>query len=466
MHSISELHVRAESDDLKRPYWNAGIETMPVGQMRELQLRKLKSQIEYLYWQSALYRAKFTAIGFEPGDLRSLDDLAALPFTTKQELRTAQEENPPFGLHQAAPMEKIIRITSTAGTTGRPVFQGYTQGDVARRNESICRGLWAFGVRPGDRVINGFALSMFNAGVPFCTGIEHLGAVDVPVGAERRAEGLLKVARDVRATVFIGTPSFASYLAEKAPEILGMEARSLGFRVICGGGESGFELPGFRREMERLWGTNHVYDWASTSDAHPNVFTHCRHRNGKHHMTPDFAMVQLIDPATGMLKEMAEGVEGEYIFTHLDRQACPLLRYRTGDILRVYTDPCECGRTGFRMDIIGRSDDMLIIRGLNLFPSAVQSVVGEFMPKATGKVQIVLRTPGPKVEPPLHVRVECNEGIDPGSETAFRQSIEKQIRSELTVSALVELLPFGSFERTATKTKLISVEPNAKEPTT
>ncbi|MGN6463763.1 MAG: phenylacetate--CoA ligase family protein [Pseudolabrys sp.] len=325
---MTELHNPSDTDDLARPYWNAPIETMPVEQMRELQLRKLKRQVDYLYRHSRLYQRKLDDAGFKPGDVRTIEDLARIPFTTKQELREGQEEHPPFGTHQAAPMERIVRMTSTAGTTGKPVFQGYTKFDIAQRNESICRGLWGFGVRPGDRVINGFALSMFNAGVPFCTAIEHLGAVDVPVCAERRAEGLLNIARDVKATVFIGTPSFAAYLAEKAPEILGMEAKELGFRVICGGGESGFELPAFQREMERVWGTRHVYDWASTSDAHPNVFAHCAHRAGKHHLTPDLALVQLIDPVTGELKEMSEGAEGEYIFTHLDRQACALMRYR------------------------------------------------------------------------------------------------------------------------------------------
>jgi hypothetical protein len=151
----------------------------------------------------------------------------------------------------------------------------------------------------------------------------------------------------------VATPSFVAYLAEKAPEVLGIPASELGLRVVCGGGESG-ELPAFQREMERLWGTRHVYDWASASDAHPNVFAHCHVRDGKHHLTPDLVLVQLIDPASGEVKDIAEGAEGEYIVTHLDREACPLARYRTGDILRVRTSPCACGRTGFRMDIIGR----------------------------------------------------------------------------------------------------------------
>jgi len=459
-HPLSpEVRFAEDDADHSREFWNAARETMPAEQMAALQLAKLKVQLRYLEENSAFYRVKFAAAGFRAQDLRTLEDLAALPFTTKAELREAQEAAPPFGLHQAAPMDRLVRITSTAGTTGRPVFQAYTRDDTLRRSESIARGLWGFGVRPGDRVINGFALSMFNAGIPFCAAIEHMGALDVPVGAERKAEGMLKMAQEVKATVWIGTPSFAAYLAEKCEEVLGIPPRALGLRVVCGGGESGFELPSFQKRMEEAFGTKHVYDWASTSDAHPNVFAHCRHRNGKHQLTPDFALVQLIDPQSGALVPMRDGAEGEYIFTHLDRQACGLVRYRTGDILRVQTSPCPCGRTGFRMDIIGRSDDMLLVRGMNVFPSALQSVVDRFAPQTVGRVQVVLPAPGPKVEPPLRVRVEHAEGIDTSGLAALKRSIEAAIRADLTVTTDILLVPAGTLGRTETKTRYIVVEP-------
>jgi phenylacetate-CoA ligase len=453
-----EVRWSDEGLDPNRAYWNPERETMPAEQMAALQLSKLKPQLAFLDAHSELYRAKFAAAGFRPGDLRTLEDLGRLPFTTKTELREAQEASPPFGTHQAAPMDRIVRITSTAGTTGRPVFQAYTRDDTLRRNESICRGLWGFGVRPGDRVINGFALSMFNAGIPFCAAIEHLGALDVPVGAERKADGMLKMAKEVGATVWIGTPSFAGYLAEKCEEVLGIPPQKLGLRVVCGGGESGFELPAFQKRMEDAFGTKHVYDWASTSDAHPNVFAHCEHRNGKHQLTPDFALVQLIDPQTGALKPMRDGAEGEYIFTHLDRQACGLVRYRTGDILRVQTSPCPCGRTGFRMDIIGRSDDMLLVRGVNVFPSALQSVAERFSPKVQGRIQVVLPRPGPQVEPPLRVRVEHAAGLGPQELPALKKSLEASIRSDLSVTAEIHLVAPGTLTRTETKTRFIVVE--------
>ncbi|MGE0314263.1 MAG: phenylacetate--CoA ligase family protein [Lautropia sp.] len=459
-HPLSpEVHFARHDDDLSRDYWNPQRETMPADRMAALQFEKLKRQLDYLACHSDFYRTKFRDAGFDPGDLHRIEDLAALPFTTKAELREAQEAAPPFGSHQAAPMDRIVRITSTAGTTGRPVFQGYTREDTLRRNESIARGLWGFGVRPGDRVINGFALSMFNAGIPFCAAIEHLGALDVPVGAERKAEGMLRIAHEVKATVWIGTPSFAAYLAERCEDVLGIPPHELGLRVVCGGGESGFELPSFQKRMEEAFGTRHVYDWASTSDAHPNVFAHCRYRNGKHQLTPDFALVQLIDMASGEVKPMHDGAEGEYIFTHLDRQSCGLVRYRTGDILRVRTGACECGRTGFRMDIVGRADDMLLVRGVNVFPSALQSVVDRFAPKVAGRIQVVLPRPGPRVDPPVRMRVEHAQGLSEVELGTLKAAIEAAIRSDLSVTANVQLLSPGTVVRTETKTRFVVVEP-------
>ncbi len=454
---LPECFDPSQGNDPSRRYWNPERETMPMERIREIQLEKLKTQVRYLADNSELYRRKFRAAGFQPGDLTSIEDLAHLPATTKDELRNSQEEAPPFGLHQAAPMERIVRTTATSGTSGKPVYQGYTRNDVLRRSESICRGFWGAGIRPGDRMVNGFALSMFSAGLPFCVGIEQLGAVSIAAGAERKAEGVLKIIRDMRATALTLTPSFASYLVEKSPEVLGVPANALGVRVIVGGGESGFENPAFRRAMAEAWGTDHLFDWASASDAHPNVFCECEHRQGKHHLTPDLVLVELVDPATGTIKPLVDGAEGEYIFTHLDREACPLLRYRTGDVLRVRTTPCSCGRTGFRMEIVGRSDDMLIVRGVNVYPAAIVAIVGRYMPRVSGKAQVVLGAPGPKVEPPMRVRVECGEGVAPSAELAA--AVESGIRAELSFSARVELVTFGEFARTATKTRLVSLEP-------
>ncbi|VTU46312.1 Phenylacetate-coenzyme A ligase (plasmid) [Variovorax sp. SRS16] len=454
-----DIHFAQPGDDLGRPYWNTGRETMPAGLMCEVQLQKLRVQLDYLESHSALYQRKFAQAGFRAKDLQTIDELAQLPFTTKAELRAGQESHPPFGLHQAAADSEIIRTTATSGTTGKPVFQAYTRHDVLMRSESIARALWSFGVRPGDRVVNGFALSMFNAGVPICTSIEHLGANSIPVGAEKRAEGMLRMMKEIRATAWIGTPSFMAYLTERCRDVLGMDPADLGVRVICGGGESGFEVPEFRRRIEEAWGTPHVYDFASSSDAQPNNFSHCHVREGKHQTTPDMALVQLIDPAAGTLLPLEDGAEGEYIFTHLSRHACGLVRYRSGDVLKVRVGDCACGRTGFRMDIVGRTDDMLIVRGVNLYPSAVQAVVNQFEPQLAGSMQIVLKAKGPKVEPPLQVRAEVSAGIEGASLETLKAAFENACREQLNVRVRVECVAAGSLDRTESKAKLIVVEP-------
>tara|TARA_R110000787_G_scaffold73456_3_gene163677 strand:- start:25948 stop:27333 length:1386 start_codon:yes stop_codon:yes gene_type:complete len=453
--------VRYHEGDLASYFWNPEVELMSPEATLALQEEKLRKQVQYLWDKSELYREKFENAGFSPSDFKGLQDLGNLPFTTKRELRKSQEESLPFGRHLAASLDKVIRVTTTAGTTGRPVVQAYTRNDVSRRNESLSRVLWNFGVRPGDKVFNGFALSMFNAGVPFCTAVENLGAIDVPAGAERRADGFLRLARDVGMDVLIATPSFVRYLGEKCQEVLGFPATDLNVRVICGGGEPGFDLPGVREEIMAAWGTEHVYDLASMSDAHPNSFANCRFRGGKHHVTPDLVLVQLVDPQSGEPIEVRDGVVGEYIFTHLDREACPLLRYRTGDIVQINAKPCECSRPTPRFDIVGRADDMLIIRGMNVFPSAIQTVVGEFTPRASGILQIVLKAPGPSVEPPLKLRVESGQGSSDINQKQLSAEIEAAIHAKLNVRSEVEIVTYGALQRTESKAKLIVIEGHA-----
>ena len=458
MEPVQSVMLGGEKHDPADVYWNNAVETMPLDQLRELQMAKLRKQLAYLQDNSRFYQKLFSEQGFDARDFRNISDIDGLPFTHKNDLRMNQEVEPPFGSHMAASPDQLIRVTTTAGTTGRAVVQAYPRRDVMLRNESVCRTLWSFGVRPGDRVVNGFSLSMFNAGIPFCTAIEHLGAVDVPVGTERRAEGLLKIAWEIGATVLIGTPSFAMYVAERCTDVLGIPARELGIRIVCGGGEPGFELSGVREQLEEAFGTKGIYDLASSSDAHPNSFANCHLRSGKHHMTGDFALIQLIDPATGKLMDMTNGAQGEYIFTHLDREACPLLRYRTNDIIRINTTPCQCGRTGFRIDLIGRSDDMLLVRGMNVFPSALQSVVASFAPKTTGKMRVILDAPGPAVDPPLNIEVECNEGIGAHEWADLKAQIDHTLRQQLTVRTDVSLLAFGGFKRDGGKAKLVVVK--------
>ncbi|MBI2526405.1 MAG: AMP-binding protein [Candidatus Rokubacteria bacterium] len=438
------------------PYWNEAVETLAPEALSKLQLRLLTRQLRYVAARSEFYRRKFDRAGFDPRDLRDVKDLQRVPFSAKQDLRESQAAAPPFGLHLAAPLDRIVRVQSTAGTSGKPVYQAFTAADLVRQGEYGARQYWAWGIRPGDRVVNCFSLSM-TAGFNQSVMVEGMGVTNIPAGAEGGTERILRVIRDLEVTVLLCTPSFAEHLAEKAAEVLGRPASSLGVRVICGGGEPGFELPAIRDKLELLWGTHHVYDCGSMTDAHPNIFANCRLRNGKHQLTPDFGFIELIDPDTLAPVAMAEGAQGEYVFTHLQREACPLVRYRSGDIVRIATGPCGCGRTGLRIWYIGRSDEMLIVRGMNVFPSAIKAVVSEFVGRTTGQIRIVLKEPGPRAEAPLHIRVEHTGQVPPEAREPLALEIEGALQTRLRFRPRVELLPPDSLERGTWKAKLLEI---------
>lgn len=438
------------------PHWNAPIETMPAERIAEMQLKLLRRQIRYVASHSEFYRRKFKEVGFDLRDLRQLDDLRRLPMTRKQELRDSQAEAPPFGIHLAAPLDRVVRVQSTAGTSGKPVYQAFTAADIVRQCEYGARQYWAWGIRPGDAVVNCFSLSL-TAGFNQSVMVERMGAINIPAGAEGGTERILRAIRDLRATVLLCTPSFAEYLGEKARDVLGVSARELGVRVLCGGGEPGFELPAIRAKLEHLWGTREIYDCGSMTDAHPNIFANCHVRLGKHQLTPDFGYIELVDPDSVAPIDIRDDVQGEYVFTHLAREGCPLVRYRSGDIVRVTTAACDCGRTGLRIWYVGRSDEMLIVRGMNLFPSAVKAVVAEFVGRTTGQIRIVLPEPGPRAEAPLHVKVEHTRDVGPEALDGLRDELETAVQSRLRVRARIELVAPDSLERGAWKAKLVEI---------
>lgn len=429
---------------------------MPADRMRAFQEQLLRRQMAYLQQTSPFYQRKFRAAGIVPAEIRTLDDLRRLPFTTKQELRESQEESPPFGIHLAAPMEKIVLTQTTSGTSGRPVFQAFTKADLASRYEVYSRVFRAWGLGPEDRVVHAMALSMFGGGIAVCNSVMHFGAVSVPVGAEANSERLLNLLRDMRPTAMLITPSYAEHLGKRCKELLGIEARELGLRVIGCFAEPGGEDRVIRERLEQIWGAT-VYDGGGSSDAAPILFGNCSERHGKHFFAPDFGVVELIDCDTGDPLDIADGVEGEWVFTHLTREASPLVRFRAGDRIKVLTSPCACGRSSFRMLYLGRIDEMLIVRGVNLFPTAVKSVVEEFFPRTTGEVRIRLTEPGPRVDL-LRVRIE--HGADETNESAAKLAgeIEQAIKVQLRVRAAVEMVAPGSIPRPAIgKVKLVEL---------
>lgn len=433
------------------PYWNEKIETMPLARLRQLQARKLQRQIEHLMKSSLFYRRKLKGAGIAARDIRTVADITKLPFTTKDELRESQLKKPPLGEHAAVSMDKVIRLHSSSGTTGRPSYVGITERDRKSWIEIVARCYWSEGVRPTSVVIMGFGIGMFVGGLPLANAIEKIGATFVPVGTGA-SDRLITSIQHLQADILTCTPSYASYLADYARDKMGMDPRTLGIKRILCGAEPGGGVPGIRERIEEQWGAE-VTEATGNADVVTVYAAECPQRTGNHFLAGDFVIPEIIDPDTGESLPIEDGVEGEIVFTHIDRDCVPLIRFRSRDRVVAWTKPCRCRRSGFRLRIVGRTDDMLILRGVNVFPSAIKDVVSQMRPKTTGEIQILLERPGPGVEPPLKIQVEHGAGIE--DLQALKKEVEENLKNKLIFSPAVELVPEGTLPRFEMKARLI-----------
>jgi phenylacetate-CoA ligase len=429
--------------------------TLPPAELTELQLDRMRRQLRYEIDRSAYYRERLAAAGLVPERLEALEQLEAIALFRKDEHRRSQETSlaelgHPYGLHLCAGLNEIRCVNATSGTTGIPTFYTFTAQDLLTNSECTSRALWHAGVRPGDTVLHGFALSMFVGGLPLATAIQHLGAKVLPVGAEGGTDRLLQFAELARPSHMILTPSFAEHLIEKCPSVLGKEVADLKIRALICGGEPGAGDPAVRSKLEGAYRAK-IYDVMGGSYGYMSVS--CDHHCGMHVVSLDHAHLELIDPESGRALPIEDGATGTIAYTSLDWQAGPILRYDMGDVTQVFTEPCACGLPGFRLKIIGRADDMLMVKGINVYPAAVKNLVAEFFPRTTGEIRIILHEDGPKVTPPLHLEVE--HGEDETELADLSSDIEARAHDVLRFSASVELVPAGSLGRTATKSKLV-----------
>lgn len=432
-------------------YWNERMETISPGELTEIQEIKLRKQIEYVYENSHFYRRKFKELGLRPEHVRNLRDLEYLPFTTKDELRESQIAHPPLGEHAAVPIDRVIRVHSSSGTTGRPSYVGITKHDFEVWKEVVARVYYTQGVRPNSRVAMGFGLGFFVGGIPLHDAIETIGAMFIPIGTGA-SDRLITSIRDMEADVLTCTPSYAIYLADYAKSKMDIDPASLGVKRIMCGAEPGGGVLGVREKIENLWGAI-VSESLGNADLIPTYSADCEERIGNHFCAQEFMIPEVIDPDSGKSLKPEDGVEGELVCTHIDRECVPLIRFRTRDIVTVGVSPCKCGRTGIRLRCVGRADDMLILRGVNVFPSAIKDVVAKMRPKTTGEIQILLDKPGPRIDPPLKIRVEYGEGAR--DLAALKKEIEETLKAKLIFAADVELVPSGTLPRFEMKAKLI-----------
>ena len=444
----------------ERLLWNERIERMSRDELHALQLERLKRQVAYNYAGSPYYRERMDVAGIAPADIRSFEDFARVPLMDKDEHRRIQERSlaehgTPFALLACAPAEKIVRVSATSGTTGMPTLYTVTAHDVGVVNEMHARKYWRAGIRPGQVMIQAVSLSMFTGGLPLSQGIQHLGACVVPVGIEGGTRRVLDFSALTRPNALIATPSFGQYLIDECAKHTGKPARELGFRRFFCVGEPGGGNPAVRRKLADGFGAK-VFD--HTGGGHAFHGISCdeppEEYKGMHFVSEDHCLLELVDPQTRKPVEIAEGAVGEMVFTFLDWEGGPFMRYALGDLLQVWTRPCACGMPGIRFKIVGRTDDMLIVKGVNIYPEAIRRVLLEFAPRVTGHFRIRLQRPGPAVEPPLRLRVECGEENVQGLE----EELMARFRAELRIAPSIEWLKPGALPREAHKTRSIEID--------
>jgi phenylacetate-CoA ligase len=347
------------------------------------------------------------------------------------------------------PGGEIVRIYSTSGTTGTPSYIPLSARDLDNWVTGSARSYGASGIAAGQRIVTTYNAGPFVAGAAL-DAFERLGLSHVPVGTGN-TERLLRAVELLGPEAVTLTPSYAAYAAEWAEEH-GIDLAGSSVERVLVAGEPGGGEPALRARLERAWGAR-VTEAMGVGDIGPSLFGECEEQRGMHVGARGFVHVELIDPDSLVAVELQDGAAGELVLTHLRHRAAPLLRFRTRDHVRVAMSKCDCGRTGPRLRCLGRTDDMLIVRGVNVFPSAIRDVVGEFAPEVSGHILVKPRAPGVKQEPPLWVTVELARGTE--KRISLAEAIRVRLRQVLVVQTRVDLAPWGSLQRSEYKSRLI-----------
>jgi phenylacetate-CoA ligase len=409
-----------------------------------------RRQIAFLFERSRFYREKLNAAGFAtPESVGGLADIGRLPLTEKDELRASRTPAEPIGAHLTAAPEEIARIYSTSGTTGAPSYIPLTAADLEAWVRTSARSYAASGVEKGERFISTYNSGPFVAGAAL-DAFARLGVCHIPLGSAN-TERLMAAVQALKPTAIVLTPSYALHLAEWASE-RGIDLPAASVRRVLVAGEPGGGEPAMRARLEAAWGAV-VTEAMGIGDISVSLWGECEARTGMHFSGRGIVHAELIDPITGAARELADGASGELALTHLLNRAAPLLRFRTRDHVTVRAGRCACGRTAPRVRCIGRTDDMLIVRGVNVFPSAVREVVNEFAPAVTGVIMIRPKAPGVRQQPPLPVQVEVGDAPAAGD---LAERIARRIREKLLVTTEIELAPAGALPRSAYKSKLVA----------
>ncbi|MDU1904827.1 MAG: phenylacetate--CoA ligase [Dysgonomonas sp.] len=424
--------------------WNKTKECMPSEEKKKLQGERLHKLVEKVYHSTPFYRQKMQEMDITPADINTIDDIVKLPFTTKQDLR----DNYPYGLF-AVPMSEIVRLHASSGTTGSPTVVGYTRRDLAIWSEMIARCLSAFGANQNDIFSVAYGYGLFTGGLGLHYGVEHLGATVIPMSSGNTAKQI-QLMHDFGATAIACTPSYALYLAEAMAKA-GIPREDFKLRIGIFGAEPWTE--NMRKEIEAKMGVDAYNIYGLSEIMGPGVSHECEYKDGSH-IIDDHFYPEIISPDT--LESLSYGEQGELVFTTLTKEGLPLLRYRTKDLCTLTEEPCKCGRTNVRMTrIVGRSDDMLIIRGVNVFPSQIESVILEMDEFEPHYLLVIDRVNNLDI---LEVQVEVRDGFysdEIMKMVELKKKIAHRLQSVLGISADIKLVEPYSIKRSEGKAQRV-----------
>lgn len=444
--------------------WNEKMETLSREEIERVRLRRLKKQLKYCYTHSEFYRRKFEEVGVLPGDIKTWEDFRKIPpLMDKEEERQSQMESierfgHPFGIHLCCPPDKIIVARTTGGTTGMPTFSySFTQRDYQRWNEGVAREYWLAGLRPGDRVLFCFPLSGAWAGGMVKSPLQQMGILSIDMGAETPIERIVEYAKITRPNVLMSTPSFAEAFIEAYDKMVGRPVSELGIKKLLLSGEPGVGIPSVRKRMEEAFGAKWNDYLMINSEGFSSSCSAVEYQ-GLHEVALDLSIwaEDLVDLDTKKPIDVYNGAIGEGLITSLNREGLPLIKYRLGDVIQVFTHPCECGYPGpgYRIKHLGRLSDRLFVEGMSIFPIALRDVVTSFIPRVTGAMRIVLTEPPPEVTPPLKIKVEYGQGMEPMQLPNLAREIEDRVFQLYRVRSKVEFVPPEALGRVTKKTPL------------
>ncbi|HOL32355.1 MAG TPA: phenylacetate--CoA ligase [Anaerohalosphaeraceae bacterium] len=425
--------------------WNEPVETMPLEDLKNLQSERLVKLCRYVYEKCPVYRRKFDDHGISPSDIHSIDDITKLPFTTKLDMR----DNYPFGLF-SVPRTDLVEIHVSSGTTGNPTLVGYTRDDIELWSEVMARTLCCAGARTDDTVQIAYGYGLFTGGLGFHYGALKMGLTIIPTSSGQ-TKRQLKIMQDFKPRILCCTPSYCLYMAEEARE-MGMDPRAASWNIGIFGAEPWSES--MRTEIEQTWNMLATDVYGLSEIIGPGVSQECHYKDGLH-IYSDVFYPEIIDPESG--RPVGEGQDGELVITTLTKQGIPLIRYRTRDIVSMTTQPCRCGRTSPRTSKIkGRTDDMIVVRGINVFPSQIEEVLLG-IEGTHPHYQIVIDRQAHKLDE-VEIMVEVDEKIfsdEIKRMHALEQKIKKEIEAVLSIGVTVKLVEPKTIQRSEGKAKRV-----------